>query len=174
MRLFSALQSIRLCAAIDPPAIRMQRRIRRKNEAGEIMLMDLFVAQRLHGIKFGCTSRRIQTGNQADQERKENREEYEPQWHCPEMFWWNGLALEPDIRAEVDDLADCPAKTDANHTSDNAHGSGLGEEKFLHIAIASTDGFHDSDFPAAFEDCHHKRVDDTDRRYGQGQAAENA
>ena len=90
------------------------------------------------------------------------------------MFGRKRLTLEIDIRAQVDDLSDGPAQDDAYNAAENAHGAGFGEEKFLHVAIAGADGFHDSNLATALQDGHHQCVYDSDRSDGEGQATENS
>src|SRR5216684_4154643 len=90
------------------------------------------------------------------------------------MLGWKRLALKINIRTQVDNLPDSPAKSHANNAAENAHSAGLGKEQFLHIAVAGADGFHDSNLAAAFENCHHQRIHNSDEGDSQGQAAEDA
>src|ERR1700722_5864548 len=121
MRLLSALQSIRLCAA-DWPAISESRSVRRISLKARVMRSVLFVAQGLHGIKFGGASRGIKTRYQAYHKSKNNREGHQPPGHRPEMFRWKALALQVNVGSEVDHLSDRPAQQDADYATENSHG----------------------------------------------------
>ena len=83
------------------------------------------------------------------------------------------LTLQIDIGAQVDDLSDRPAQNDADNAAENTHGAGFGKEKFLYVAIARADGFHNSNLATALEDGHHQRVHDSDRSDGEGEATED-
>src|SRR5271156_4356933 len=108
MWLFSALQSMRLCA--DAAARASKRKIKPSLRAriifGRVTRVRSLVAQRLHRIEPGGARRRVQAGNQAHEKSENNAEYHQPQWHHPEMFGRKGLALEPDVGPEVDDLTD--------------------------------------------------------------------
>ena len=79
------------------------------------------------------------------------------------MFGRETLALEIDIGSQVDHLTDDPAESDPHNATQNPHGTCLSEEKFLHVAIAGTNGFHDANLAAALKNCHHERVHNADR-----------
>src|SRR5712691_4845903 len=138
------------------------------------MQVSLLVAQRLYGIEPGRASCGIQAGNQAHDESKNNTEHHQPQGHCPEMFGWQGLTLEVDVRSEVDDLSDSPAKYDPHNPAKDAHRTGLSEKDFPYVAVAGANCFHDADFTASLENGHDQRIDDSDGCNRQREAPENS
>ena len=71
-------------------------------------------------------------------------------------------------------MSDRPAQDDSDNAAENTHGTGLGEEKFLHIAVARADGLHNSNFTTALENRHHQCVYNSDGSDGEGEAAENS
>src|SRR5580658_2732787 len=170
MRLFSALQSMRLCAAAGAPVSITKKPI---SLSARIMQVSLLVAQRLHGIEAGSASRGIQAGHQAHQEREKDGEGDQPQRNRPQMFRRKSLALEVDVSAEVDDLADRPAQHDAGYTPEDSHNTRFGEKDSFHVTVTRADGFHDADLAPALKNCHHQSVHDADGGDDQRQAAEN-
>ncbi len=84
------------------------------------------------------------------------------------------LALQINVGAKVDDMADGPAQRHAHDAAQHSHGSGLGEEELLDVAITGADGFHDSNFAAALQNGHHQRIHNANRSHGQRQAAKNS
>src|SRR5580658_6353994 len=82
------------------------------------------------------------------------------------------LALEINVRAEINQPSDCPPQPDAECTAKQAHGARLGKEQAPHVKITGTESLHDSDFAPAFEDGHHQCIDDADRSHCQCEATE--
>src|SRR5450631_300246 len=171
MWLFSALQSMRFCAAAEPATIKKKKPASLK---ARIMRVSLLVAQRLHGVEPGGPSSGIEARNQADDESKSDGSGDQPPRYRPEMFRRKRLALEVNVGSQIDHLANRPAQRDSHDTAQNSHGSSFGEEKFLHVSVAGANGLHDADLAAAFQDCHHQRVHNSDRCNGKGKAAEDS
>src|SRR5271157_991372 len=84
------------------------------------------------------------------------------------------LALEVNVRSQVDSLADRPAQGDSDDAAENAHSPGLGKKEPLHVAVAGSNRLHDSDLAAALENSHHQRVHNSDESDSQRKAAEDS
>src|SRR5260370_42487532 len=90
------------------------------------------------------------------------------------MLGGKRLALKINIRAQVDNLPDRPAESYSNNAAEDAHSACFGKEQLLHVAVAGANGFHDSNLAAAFENCHHQRIHDSDEGDSQGETAEDS
>ena len=82
--------------------------------------------------------------------------------------------VQVDSCAHVDGFADGESQYNAQHTSEEAHGAGFGEEQTLHVAIAGANRLHYANFAPAFQHRHHQRIDDGQRCHGQRQRAKYA
>src|SRR5947208_11806668 len=74
---------------------------------------DLLMAERLHGVETSGARRRIQTGKQADDDRKTQRCSDQPPRHIPEVFRLDVATAQINIGAEIDGPANHPAKKNA-------------------------------------------------------------
>src|ERR1700722_1641575 len=90
------------------------------------------------------------------------------------MIWRKSLALEINVRSEVDRLPDRPAQSDSHDAAENAHGSSFRKEKFLDVTVAGANRLHDADFAAALKDRHYQGIYNSDEGDSQSQTAEDS
>src|SRR6202011_4295704 len=101
------------------------------------------------------------TGQQADDNRECDGSNHQPPRYKPNLFWRKVEALQIHVGTEVNNSSDGPAQRDAHESAEHAHHASLRKEQSFDIAVTGADGFHDSDFAAALENCHHQRIDDS-------------
>src|SRR5208282_5529843 len=109
MRLFSALQSMRLCADAE---IVSHKKKKGRNRSG--MQSSLLVPQSLHRIEARSAACGVQTGQQADHNRKRNGAEHQPPRDEPDLFRRKMLALQIHVCTQVNDSSDGPTQRDSN------------------------------------------------------------
>src|SRR5450755_567702 len=122
MRLLTTLQSVRLCALAASG-----RKMSGTNKSRKKRSMDfsLLVTQCLNRIEASRAGSRVQPGNQADDEGKNDGRTHQPPRYRPETLGRKGLALQVNICPQVDDVADAPAQRDSHHSAQQSHPSGL-------------------------------------------------
>src|SRR5579864_414659 len=192
MRLLRALQSMRLCADAEMASNNSKGKNRSRSITDQFtgcesiirsgcsrlplysLITVSLVAQGLNGVKARSAACGVQTGQQADQYCKRDSSENQPPRDEPNLFRRKMLPLKIHVRSQINDASDGPAQRNAYEPAKYAHHAGLGEEQSFHVAVAGADGLHDSNFAAAFEDCHDERIDDSNRGDGKSQAAEDS